>query len=345
MKKKDIINLIKYHSEQNESGFRQAAADIAEEFDQSGDTELSQYIMSLISSADIFVPQAFSRNIKYCTKIDPSTEMLQLSMPIHRDIVGIINAVSHNAGINKFMFWGEPGTGKTESAKHLARILNRDLYSVDFNCLIDSHMGQTAKNIAELFEELNSFYQPNKVIILLDEIDSLAMDRTKSNDIREMGRATSAFMKGLDSLDSRIILIATTNLYGDFDKALIRRFDYAVDFNRYSQEDLMNIAVDFLDLFLPKFGHKEKNVRLFKKIVNEYETIPYAGELKNLIKTALAFSNNEKPYDYLRELYTLIVGKDPELDHLQGYTLREKEILTGISKSSIQRIQIQLDEA
>lgn len=43
-------------------------------------------------------------------------------------------------------------------------------------------------------------------------------------------------------MDERIVLIATTNLFEHFDKALIRRFDSVIDFNRYSQEDLMDIS-------------------------------------------------------------------------------------------------------
>ena len=53
-----------------------------------------------------------------------------------------------------------------------------------------------------------------------------------------MGRVTSTLLKEFDNLNERILLIATTNLYKQFDKALLRRFDYIVDFNRYSKEDL-----------------------------------------------------------------------------------------------------------
>ena len=40
--------------------------------------------------------------------------------------------------MNKFLFYGAPGTGKTETAKHMSRILNRDLFKVDIELLIDS---------------------------------------------------------------------------------------------------------------------------------------------------------------------------------------------------------------
>ncbi len=83
-------------------------------------------------------------------------------------------------------FFRNAGTGKTEAVKQLARILDREIFMVDFSAIIDSKLGQTQKNLAALFKEINSFVQPKKVIVLFDEIDALALDRTNSNDLREM---------------------------------------------------------------------------------------------------------------------------------------------------------------
>ena len=45
-----------------------------------------------------------------------------------------------NIGINKFLFQGMPGTGKTEAVKQLARILDREIFMVDFSAIIDSKL-------------------------------------------------------------------------------------------------------------------------------------------------------------------------------------------------------------
>ena len=84
----------------------------------------------------------------------------------------------------------------------------------------------------------------------------------------------------------------------------------------------------------------EKNIRLFRKIISLYETLPYPGDLKNIIKTAVVFSNAEDSSDYFRRLYLAVCGKTPtDAKELQreGFTVREIEILTGISKSSVAR--------
>ena len=224
-------------------------------------------------------------------RLETTENMLLLPDTITQDLLGIVNAISHHIGINKFLFQGEPGTGKTEAVKQLARILSREIFMVDFSAVIDSKLGQTQKNLSELFKEINGFSQPEKLIILFDEIDAIALDRTNPNDLREMGRATSAMLKGFDRISTDIVIIATTNLYEHFDKALIRRFDSVVDFNRYTREDLISIAEKMMDRYLNKFKLANRDIRLFRKIINLFDPMPYPGDLKNIIKTSIAFSN------------------------------------------------------
>lgn len=340
MKKANIINLIKYYAEKNDSGFRNEAYQIANEFDKTGDYQLSEYIMALLSNTNTFVPQINENELTFVKKIEVGGSPLPLPEEIKSDIIGIINAAGHGIGVNKFLFQGAPGTGKTETVKHIARILDRELFVVDFAFIIDSKLGQTGKNIAKLFDEINNLVSPEKVVILFDEIDALALDRTDSKDIREMGRATTSVLKGLEGLNKNILLIATTNLYDHFDKALIRRFDSVIDFNRYSREDLLEISEIILNYYLSKFKNAGRNIRLFKKIISSIEDIPYPGDLKNIIKTSLAFSNPNEEYDYLKRLYiTISENKHMDLKTLKkkGFTVREIEILTGISKSQVSR--------
>ncbi len=340
MKKKNILNLIKYHIENNDFGFRDEAYEIAKDFDKSGDYQLAEYIMALLSNANTFTPQFTDEKLSFFKKIEINTTPLPLPDDIKNDVMGIVNAVGHNIGINKFLFQGAPGTGKTETAKHVARILDRELFIVDATYLIDSKLGETSKNIAKLFDEINNLVHPEKVVILFDEIDAIALDRTDSNDLREMGRVTTSVLKGLDLLNDRVLLIATTNLFKHFDKALIRRFDSVIDFNRYSDEDLLDIAEYILNYYLNKFKFGGRNIRIFRKIVRLYEKIPYPADLENAIKVSLGFSNASDEYDYLRRLYLSIVGNEGlEVDELKsrGFTFREIEFLTGVSKSKLSR--------
>ena len=345
MKKQNVLNLIKYHVERNENSFRNEAVAIARYFDSIGDYQLAEYIMGLISESNLYTPQGSDFESEFLKQIETrGLEALNLPLEISEDIKGIINAVNHNVGINKFLFEGLPGSGKTEAAKNVARLLNRSLFVVDFENLIDSKLGQTTKNITNVFKEINMIPNANKIVVLFDEIDVIALDRINSNDVREMGRVTSTILRELDrltDLNKEIVIIATTNLYSNFDKALVRRFDAVINFNRYSEEDLIEVAEYYFSSFIKNFKGTSKDVRLFRKILKTAKKLPYPGELKNIIKTSLAFSDIGSEYDYLRRLYNNLIGnleqKDLSKLYEEGFTIREIEKLKGESKSTVAR--------
>lgn len=340
MKKKSILNLIRFHAENNDPGFRAEAYEIAKEFDQAGDSQLASYIMAQLSSANTFVPQLAEAESPFLKRVSQPSEPLFLPNPITDDILGIAHAVQHRIGVHRFLFQGDPGTGKTEAVKQLARILDRELFLVDFSFVIDSRLGQTQKNIATLFEELNRFPLPEKTLVLFDELDAIALDRTNPNDLREMGRATTAILKGLDDLNENIVLVATTNLFKHLDKALVRRFDFVVDFNRYDDADLLDIAEKMLDRYLNRIKLANRDVRLFRKIMGLLHPIPRPGDLQNLIRTAVAFSDPGDGTDYFRRLYSAVCnGGSPDERTLknQGFTVREIAVLSKRSKSDVGR--------
>lgn len=353
MKKQKVLNLIKYHVEKNENSFRNEAINIARYFDSIGDDQLAEYIMGLIAESNMYTPQSSDFESDFLKQIDTRVmEPLNLPIEISEDIKGIINAVNHNIGINKFLFEGLPGTGKTEAAKHVARLLDRTLFCVNFDNLIDSKLGQTNKNISLVFNEINMIPNANKVVILFDEIDVIALDRINSHDVREMGRVTSTILRELDrltDLNKEIVIIATTNLYSNFDKALIRRFDAVINFNRYSKEDLIEVAEFYFSSFIKNFKGVSKDIRLFRKILTVAAELPYPGELKNIIKTSLAFSDVTLEHDYLKRLYNNLIGELEKTDitqlHEKGFTVREIEKLKGESKSSVSRKLNKEDES
>ena len=87
MKKKNIISLIRYHAEKNEAGFRNEAYEIAKDFDEAGDYQLAEYIMSLLSNVNTFVPQMDDMKSAYFEKLEPKEGMLLLPDVITQDII------------------------------------------------------------------------------------------------------------------------------------------------------------------------------------------------------------------------------------------------------------------
>ena len=70
----------------------------------------------------------------------------------------------------------------------------------------------------------------------------------------------------------------------NFDKAILRRFDAIVSFDRYSDDDLVDIADSMLISCLKKSTNSKQDMRLFHKILRNLGKIPYPGDLKQLIK-------------------------------------------------------------
>lgn len=336
MKKKDILNLIKFYSEDNDVAFKNQAYDIASEFDSNGDTELAQYIMATLADKNSFIPQGNTIDLSFLSEVYVDNNDLYLPDAIKDDIFGILNAVNNNK-LNKFLFFGEPGTGKTESVKFMSRVLKKKLYIVDFEELISSLLGETSKNIKKLFQEINSISNDD-VIVLFDEIDEIALNRISNNDTREMGRATTSIIRGLDMLNSNVLLIATTNLKDNFDKALLRRFNSTIDFNRYSKKDLKEIATTMIDKEIKSSNYLGKDMRLFSKIMDLCKKIPYPGDLKNILVSAAAFTDESDKYGYLRRIYNSFVGvNDINFMKDNGFTLREMSIITKKSTSTLSR--------
>ncbi|WP_303148961.1 ATP-binding protein [uncultured Cloacibacillus sp.] len=341
MKKQSLVNLVKYHVEKNDEAFAIEAAEIAKEFDAAGDSAVAQYLMELVSNVNFYVPQSNYHNLHFLRKVGYSTQPLMLPDAIEEDIIGITKAISSKkSGLSKFLFFGAPGSGKTESVYQIARLLNRDILTVSFEQLIDSRLGETAKNVSLLFDEIDRLPY-GKVIVLFDEIDALVLDRINKNDLREMGRVTSVFLKEIEQINGNIPIIATTNLIANFDKAILRRFDAVVSFDRYSKDDLISVADSILTSYLKRATNSKQDIRLFNKILKNLDDIPFPGDLKQVIKTSIAFSDESNEYDYLRRIYLSLNGNPSIIDiqklRDEGYTTREIEILSRMPKSSVSR--------
>lgn len=124
------------------------------------------------------------------------------------------------------LFDGPPGTGKTLCAEILARELDRPLYRVHVPNVVSKWVGETEKNIAEIFSRA----RVTQAILLFDEADSLFGKRTevKSANDRFANQEVNLLLQEIERYDGVVIL--TTNLFGSLDDALKRRIQYRITF-------------------------------------------------------------------------------------------------------------------
>jgi len=131
------------------------------------------------------------------------------------------------------IFYGHPGTGKTEAALQLARNTGRDIMMVDVPNLRSKWVGDTEKNIKAVFDRYRSACKNMDLapILLFNEADAVLCKRnegaTRSVDKME-NTMQNIILQEMEDFEG--IMIATTNLTNNLDPAFERRFLYKIEF-------------------------------------------------------------------------------------------------------------------
>ena len=133
------------------------------------------------------------------------------------------------------LFYGDPGTGKTESVYQLAKKTGRNIMVVDVPQLKSMWVGQSEKNVKALFDRYREQVKRAKLtpILLFNEADAIIGKRKNGaeNAVDKMENSLqNIILQEMEQLDG--IMIATTNLQENMDKAFERRFLYKIKFDK-----------------------------------------------------------------------------------------------------------------
>jgi len=137
------------------------------------------------------------------------------------------------------LFYGGPGTGKTETVLQIARQTGRDIIQVNFSQVRSSWVGESEKNTKAIFDYYRAVAKNTErvPILLFNEADTVIGKRNKGvmEAVDKMENAMqNIILQEMEDFDG--ILIATTNLMGNFDSAFERRFLYKIEFNKPETE-------------------------------------------------------------------------------------------------------------
>ena len=124
------------------------------------------------------------------------------------------------------LFFGPPGTGKTLTATLIGKAVGADVYRVDLSMVVSKYIGETEKNLAQVFDQAQS----RAWILFFDEADALFGKRTatsSSND-RYANQEVSYLLQRVEDFPGTVIL--ASNLKGNLDDAFARRFQSMVHF-------------------------------------------------------------------------------------------------------------------
>ncbi len=137
----------------------------------------------------------------------------------------------HEAGLSvrkSILLAGPPGNGKTSLASALANELGLQFISVKMHGLIDSHLGESGRNIGQVFD----FASTNECLLFIDEIDAIGSKRGGNNGAeKEYNNIVTILLANMDRLPDSCLLIAATNMPDAIDPAIRRRFDLKVWLN------------------------------------------------------------------------------------------------------------------
>ena len=179
------------------------------------------------------------------------------------------------------LFYGAPGTGKTESVMQIARQTGRNIMLVDIASMKSCWVGESEKIIKKLFDNYKSIVRKSDVapILLFNEADALfgtRMENTQHAVDKMENTIQNIILQEMEDLEG--ILIATTNLTKNLDKAFERRFIYKIEFakpdiktsKKIWHSMLPELKPDELDIIAKKYlfsGGQIENITR-KKAIN-----------------------------------------------------------------------------
>lgn len=138
------------------------------------------------------------------------------------------------SSIERLLFCGPPGCGKTLAAEVLATELVVPLAIIRLDSVVSSYLGQTASNLRRIFDFISNY----EVVALFDEFDALGKKRTDASEHGEVRRVVNAVLQLMDDFRGDSLLIAATNHQQVLDSAIWRRFEDVLFFETPDVEQI-----------------------------------------------------------------------------------------------------------
>lgn len=224
------------------------------------------------------------------------------------------------------LMYGPPGTGKTIMARAVANETGAFFFLINGPEIMSKMAGESESNLRKAFEEAE---KNSPSIIFIDEIDSIAPKRDKTNGEVER-RVVSQLLTLMDGMKARsnTVIIAATNRPNSIDPALRRfgRFDREVDIGVPDAEGRLEIL-----------RIHTKNMKLGDDV--DLESI--ASETHGFVGADLASLCSEAAMQQIREKMDLIDLDEDTIDaevlNSLGVTMENFKFALGNSNPSALR--------
>lgn len=199
------------------------------------------------------------------------------------------------------LFYGVPGTGKTETVLQLAKETGRKILRADAAAIRDKYVGESEKNARRLFRDYRAALEENELspILLLNEADAI-IGRRLENQQRSSDKMENAiqniFLEELEQFSG--ILIATTNLTQNLDPAFERRFLFKIRFDKPEE----SVRARIWQSMIPELTDADA-----MELAIQYGFS--GGQIENVARK--------------RDIAAILDGMDPSFDLLRSYCNEE----------------------
>ena len=248
-----------------------------------------------IKYKELFYEQNLTKEINFLTTSLDNDNFIKLQNRLTN------NSLPH--GLTA-IFYGTPGTGKTETVYQIAKTTGRDILLVDISQSKSMWFGESEKLIKEIFETYKKICNNEKTIpiLLFNEADAI-LNKRQENGSSNVGQTENAIqnilLEEIEKFDG--ILIATTNLEGNLDAAYERRFLFKIKFESPTVEVKSKIWKSKISWIDSDFA---------QKLANEFSFS--GGEIDNIVRKIIM---NE-----------VLIGKKPEESEIYSYCKNEKQL-------------------
>ena len=215
----------------------------------------------------------------------------------------------------RIIFYGAAGTGKTMTAYSLAKSLKRQVLAFDCSKILSMYVGESEKNVRKIFDTFYDLSSKTKTepILLLNEADQFLGSRSSGNvtgSDQMHNQMQNIFLEQIENF--RGMLIATTNLLENIDKAFSRRFDYKIEFKK---------------------PDKAQRLELWKKMLPS--DAPYADDFDVKELAEYSLTGGQINLIIKNTAYKVAVNDNPifTLDDFTGEIKREKDANFDSEKS------------
>lgn len=191
---------------------------------------------------------------------------------------------------HRILLAGPPGNGKTSLAEAIANKLMVPLFTVRYEGVVGSFLGETSQRLHQLFDYVST----RRCVLFFDEFDAIGKERGDVHETGEIKRVVSSLLLQMDALPSHVTVVVASNHPELLDRAVWRRFQLRLELPPPTQkmaEEWFRKLADRLDA---PMGHSPRSLATQLKGLSFAEIEDFAGDVARRYVLQLPEANLEK---------------------------------------------------